>query len=172
MHTDIASVRAHSGPARTVPRLLRIATVVAVAIGSIATGVPRAGAAAGSPFCVEAQTEIAKLSAIAKKIPTGAKSTPAILKAQLAPLQKAYNDSSAKLQRDAPAALRPAVKAYLDQGEKALIALEKAGWDVKKLPLRVPDPANFKAVIAPLVAYAKTTCGVVLEPLAGLSTTP
>ena len=111
------------------------------------------------------------LSAIAKQLSSGpGSSTPAKLKAQMVPLLKKYVDSSTKLQRDAPPALRNAVKAYLDQGGKALFALEKAGWDLKKVTYPVLDPPNFMTTIAPLVAYAETTCGVTLTPLAGLST--
>lgn len=152
-------------------RILVAGVVAWVGLGA-ATGAPRANAATGSTFCTEAQTELAKLGAIAKNssvTATAAKATSATLKAQLEPFLKTYRDSSSKLQKGAPSNLRTAVKAYLDQGAKGLVALEKAGWDIKKLPRQIPDPANFTTVTAPLVAYAKSTCGVTLLPMSQLS---
>lgn len=152
--------------------------VVAGLVASIGLGVvanaPRASAATGSAFCTEAKAELTKLSAIAKMSSTAmsARTAPATLKVQLLPFLKAYRESSLKLQRISPSNLRLAVKAYLDQGVKGLVAMEKAGWDVKKLPQRIPDPANFMATIAPLVSYAKSTCGVALIPLSQLDNGP
>ena len=145
-----------------------------VGLGAAASA-PHANAATGSAFCTKAKTELAKLGAIAKSsdfTATSAKGTSATLKAQLEPFLKTFRDSSSKLQKDSPANLRTAVKAYLDQGEKGLVALQNAGWDIRKLPQQIPDPANFTTVIAPLVAYAKSTCGVQLVPMSELSPVP
>ncbi len=154
-------------------RLVVVGLAACTGIGA-ASSAPHATAATGSAFCAEAQTELTKLGTIAKSSGTAmsAKATPATLKAQLAPFLKTFRDSSSKLQKDAPANLRTAVKTYLDQGVKGIVALERVGWDIKKLPQHITDPTNFTTVIAPLVAYAKSTCGVVLLPMSQLSAEP
>ena len=154
-------------------RLVVVGLAACTGIGA-ASSAPHATAATGSAFCAEAQTELTRLGAIAKSSVTAmsAKGTPATLKAQLAPFLKTFRDSSSKLQKDAPGNLRTAVKTYLDQGVKGIVALERVGWDIKKLPQHITDPTNFTTVIAPLVAYAKSTCGVVLLPMSQLSAEP
>ena len=152
--------------------------VLAVLAGGMSlvavTGASEVSAASGSAFCTEAQAELAKLGVLAKNSATAMspKATPGVLKAQLGPFLRIFRESSSKLQKDAPSNLRAAVKAYLDQGVKGLVALESAGWDIKKLPQLIPDPANFTSVIAPLVTYAKSTCGVTLLPMSQLSSGP
>lgn len=157
-------------------RKTRIVIVSLAACSGIAAAfsAPYATAATGSAFCAEAQTELTKLGALAKSSgkAMSAKATPATLKAQLAPFLKTFRDSSSKLQTDAPANLRTAVKAYLDQGVKGIVALEKVGWDITKLPQHISDPTNFTTMIAPLVAYARSTCGVALLPMSQLSAEP
>ena len=151
-------------------RLVLASTTASVGFGALSAA-PGSSAASGSAFCALAKTEIEKLGAIAQNFtPTiSAKATPAELKEKLAPFLKTYNESSSKLQKAAPSNLRASVKLYLDQGVKGLVALEKGGWNTKKLPQQIPDPPNFTTAIAPLVAYSKSTCGVALVPLSQLS---